>query len=136
LEARPLLPGRRPHQRRFDAATEIQVLLREDATLSSQAHNQPVGIGIYTPVRRVDPDNCRHDRTICRGCRRHWEEDHFLAIFTHATPNAYRNQGCRCARCRLASTDHDTAVRYPNRRPSTRRAAHPDATSTPLSGKQ
>jgi hypothetical protein len=110
----PLPPGRRTRQSRFDAATEIQTLLREDAAKSNQVHNQQIGIGIYRPVRRVDPDACRHDCTICRACRRQWEQDYFLAIFTHATTNAYRNQGCRCTPCRLVANRPHPAARYPD----------------------
>lgn len=116
----PSPPGRRPHQRRFDADTEIQVLPRDDATLSKQVHNQPIGIGIYQPVPHTDPHTCRHELTICRSCRRQWEQDHFLAVFTHGTTNAYRNQGCRCTACGLAATDHDTATRLPERRRAAR----------------
>ncbi len=114
LDKLPVPPGRRPHQRRFDAATEIQVLLREDATFSRNMHTQPVGIGIYSPIPRVSANDCRHIHTICRSCRRQWEQDHFLAVFVHGTSSAYRNQGCRCTPCRLAATDLDTATRYPS----------------------
>jgi hypothetical protein len=104
LRAWPYPPGRRPSQSRFEAAIEIQVLLREDAAPRDPEHKHRVGIGIYEPVARVNPESCLHMQTICRVCRRQWEQDHFLAVFTHATSNAYRNHGCRCTPCRQAAS--------------------------------
>jgi hypothetical protein len=132
LDAMPIPPGRRAHQRRFDAAAEIQVLQRDEAVPSRNMHKQPVGIGIYRPVPRVDTDDCRHELTICRSCRRQWEQDHFVGIFDHGTPTAYRNQGCRCTPCRYAATDLDTATRYPPPPPSG--SDGPDRTQPPFSG--
>jgi hypothetical protein len=108
LDRLPRPPGRRPHQRRFDAASEIQVLERGEATTSENVHMQPVGIGVYSPIPKRATEHCRHVTSICRACRRQWEQDHFLGVFTHGTPTAYSNQGCRCSSCREACTTYRT----------------------------
>lgn len=108
----PMPDGRRPRQRRFNAATDVQVLFREDATATGALG---IGIGVYSPVKRADAATCGHQTTICAGCRREWEQDHHIGVFEHGTPNGHKNCGCRCGPCSGAAAARATPPRRPER---------------------